>query len=48
MKRGFFPDFLWRLLESMSLQWLSVKKAAYADTSGAAYRKSGSRAGEVR
>jgi hypothetical protein len=35
------PDFLWSLLESMILMRLSVKKAAYADLSRAAHRKSG-------
>src|SRR5271170_5260228 len=35
------PDFLWSLLESMSLMRLSVKKAAHVDVSGASYRKSG-------
>jgi hypothetical protein len=35
------PDFLRSLVESMSLVRLSVKKAAYADLSRAAYRKSG-------
>jgi hypothetical protein len=35
------PDFLLSLLESMSLMRLSLKKAAYADLSRAAYRKFG-------
>jgi hypothetical protein len=35
------PGFPVGLLESMSLMRLSVKKAAYADVSRAAYRKSG-------
>jgi hypothetical protein len=35
------PDFLCSLVESTSLVRLSVKKAAYADVSRAAYRKSG-------
>jgi hypothetical protein len=34
------PDFLCSLSKSMSLTRLSVKKAAYADLSRAAYRKS--------
>jgi hypothetical protein len=35
------PDFLLSLLESMSSMRFSVKKAAQADLSRAAYRKSG-------
>jgi hypothetical protein len=35
------PDFLCSLVESTRLVRLSVKKAAYADVSRAAYRKSG-------
>jgi hypothetical protein len=40
------PDFLCSLVESTSLVRLSVKKAAYADVSRAAYRKYGVILGE--
>src|SRR5271155_4001354 len=43
---GTDPDFLCSLVEPRSLVRLSVKKAAYADLSGAACRKSGVVLGE--
>jgi hypothetical protein len=42
-KKVDYPDFLWSVLEPMSLMRLSVKKAVYADLARAAYRKSGLR-----